>query len=277
LAKIYLDSTSGREASIRWPAAFWLALGIGLMLKGPIILLVSFGTVLLLTITERRAVWLRRLRPARGVPLMLGVVLPWFIAIAVTSKGEFFATAVGHNLLGKVATGQQSHGAPPRYYLALFPQTFWPGALFFAFAAPFVWARRRTPAVRFCLCWVAPTWIVFELVATKLPHYVLPTYPAIACLAAAGLLSGGSRDVGRWAVRFTGAFAAVWLIIGVALTCWLPVAIWALESRVDAVGVLTAIFAIRASTPRISDTAIKTAARKPVGVPVSNIWVVDCV
>jgi 4-amino-4-deoxy-L-arabinose transferase-like glycosyltransferase len=241
LAKIYLDSASGRETSVRWAAAFWLALGVGLMLKGPIILLVAFGTILLLMVTERRAGWLRRLRPAWGVPLMLAVVLPWFIAIAVISEGEFFKTAVGHSLLGKVATGQQSHGAPPGYYLALFPLTFWPGSLFAALAVPFVWARRRTPAVRFCLCWIAPTWIVFELVATKLPHYVLPTYPAIACLAAAGLLSGGSRDVGRWAVRFMWAFAAVWLVIGVALACWLPVATWALESRVDAVGVLTGL------------------------------------
>src|SRR5437868_3922511 len=176
------------------------------MLKGPIILLVVCGTILLLTITERRADWLRRLRPAWGVPLLLLVVLPWFIAIAVTSKGAFFATAIGHSLLGKVATGQQSHGAPPGYYLALFPLTFWPGSLFAALAVPFVWARRREPAVRFCLCWIAPTWVVFELVVTKLPHYVLPTYPAIACLAAAGLLSRSTSDPRRWAGRLIWAF-----------------------------------------------------------------------
>ena len=29
-----------------------------------------------------------------------------------------------------------------------------------------------------------PAWIVFELVITKLPHYVLPLYPAIAILIA---------------------------------------------------------------------------------------------
>ena len=115
---------------------------------------------------------------------------------------------VGHSLLGKVATGQQSHGAPPGYYLAAFPLTFWPGSLFAALAAPFVWARRREPAVRFCLCWIAPTWIVFELVATKLPHYVLPTYPAIACLAAAGLLAP-TRSAGRdGRVYLMRAFAA---------------------------------------------------------------------
>jgi 4-amino-4-deoxy-L-arabinose transferase-like glycosyltransferase len=37
--------------------------------------------------------------------------------------------------------------------------------------------------VRFLLAWLIPSWIVFELVLTKLPHYVLPLYPAIAILS----------------------------------------------------------------------------------------------
>src|SRR5204862_5206356 len=35
LAKIYLESTAGRESSLGWAGAFWLALGAGVMLKGP--------------------------------------------------------------------------------------------------------------------------------------------------------------------------------------------------------------------------------------------------
>ena len=36
-----------------------------------------------------------------------------------------------------------------------------------------------------------PSWVVFEAVMTKLPHYVLPLYPAIAILIAGILESGG--------------------------------------------------------------------------------------
>jgi 4-amino-4-deoxy-L-arabinose transferase-like glycosyltransferase len=244
LARIYLAAATDREVRPGWAAAFWLALGAGLMLKGPIILLVVFGTILLLTVTERSVGWLRRLRPLWGVPLMLAVVLPWSITIAVASKGEFFATAIGHSLLGKVATGQQSHGAPPGYHLAAFPLTFWPGSLFAALAAPAVWARRREPAVRFCLCWIVPTWIVFEMILTKLPHYVLPTYPAIACLAASSLLAPGGGGGARWQVHLLRAFAALWLVVGVALAALLPVATWVLEARVDPVGVLTALLVV---------------------------------
>ena len=265
LARIYLASKeagTGREAPTFWAAAsFWLALGLGLMLKGPIILLVVGGTVVLLAITERRVGWLRRLRPAWGVPLMLAVVLPWFVAIGVISKGAFFADAVGHSMLGKVATGQQSHGAPPGYHLAAFPLTFWPGSLFAAFAAAFVWARRREPAVRFCLCWIAPTWIAFELILTKLPHYTLPTYPAIACLAAAGLLAPGGGHWPRWGVYLVRAFAAIWLVLGIALACLPPVATWALEARIDAVGVLTAL----AIVPLLAGTLLLLRRGRSIG------------
>jgi 4-amino-4-deoxy-L-arabinose transferase-like glycosyltransferase len=37
------------------------------------------------------------------------------------------------------------------------------------------------------LAWLVPSWIVLELVLTKLPHYVLPLYPAIAILTAGAL------------------------------------------------------------------------------------------
>jgi 4-amino-4-deoxy-L-arabinose transferase-like glycosyltransferase len=242
LAKAYLDRDADRPTS-RWAAAaFWAALGVGLMLKGPIILLVTGGTILLLGVVERRVRWLRRLRPSWGILLMLAIVLPWCIGIAVVSDGAFFTQAVGHNLLGKVATGQQAHGAPPGYYLALFPITFWPGVLFAVLAAPFVWLNRRLPAVRFCLCWIAPTWIVFELIATKLPHYVLPTYPAIACLAAAAM-APGEGFTGRWRGWLFWPTAAVWLAIGLVLASGPTALVWWMQGTVSLPGVAAALVA----------------------------------
>jgi 4-amino-4-deoxy-L-arabinose transferase-like glycosyltransferase len=66
----------------------------------------------------------------------------------------------------------------------LFFVTFFPALMLAGLAAPAVWAVRREPAARFLLAWLVPSWIVFELVVTKLPHYVLPLYPAIAILIA---------------------------------------------------------------------------------------------
>ena len=58
-------------------------------------------------------------------------------------------------------------------------------------------ATRRQPQIIFLLAWLVPSWLVFEAVPTKLPHYVLPLYPAIALLVAAAL-DAGALAAGRW-------------------------------------------------------------------------------
>lgn len=217
-----------------WVAVlYWGALGVGLMLKGPVMLIPALGTPLALALVERRTGWWRRLHPAWGPLLTLAIVLPWCVAIWLVSHGLFFERAVGTNFLGKVASGQQAHGLPPGYHLAAFAVAFWPGSLFAAMAIPFVWIRRRSAQVRFLLCWIVPHWLVFEAIATKLPHYVLPTYPAIALLAAASLTQpGGWRPPAAWWGRaLLGLYAALWLLVGVALACAGPVLVWVLQHR----------------------------------------------
>src|SRR5919112_1568 len=105
-------------------------------------------------------------------------VLPWFVAIAIKSGGEFFAASVGKDMLGKVGTAQKYHWAPPGFYLLSFFATFWPGAILAAIAVPFAWIHRREEPVVFALAWIVPSWLVFELVPTKLPHYTMPLFPA---------------------------------------------------------------------------------------------------
>jgi 4-amino-4-deoxy-L-arabinose transferase-like glycosyltransferase len=139
---------------------------------------------LALSIVDRSARWLLMLKPLAGVICVAVLVLPWFFAIIGRSGDAFLAQSVGDDLLGKVFAGQESHGAPPGYYFILFWVTFWPGATLAALATPAVWRARREPAVKFLLAWLVPSWLVFELVMTKLPHYVLPLYPAIAILIA---------------------------------------------------------------------------------------------
>lgn len=259
----------GRAVSRRLAAAFWIALGVGVMLKGPIIILVVGLTALALVLWDRRATWLNRLRPIWGAPLTLLIALPWYIAIGFVSHGLFFRTAVGHNLMGKVAVGQQAHGAPFGYHLAALPLTFWPGSLLVVMAAPFAWRERREPAVRFLLSWLIPSWIVFEAVKTKLPHYVLPTYPAIACLTAMALFSP-RLAVRPWLKWLFFAFLALWAALSGALSVIAPVALWIYQARLDplaivlAAGSLASVAAILTFVwrrdPRLTLAAVACAA-----------------
>ena len=86
--------------------------------------------------------------------------------------------------MSKVVSAQEAHGAPPGYYFALFWVTFWPGATLAAMAAPGIWAARREKGANSCCAGSCRPGSCSELVITKLPHYVLPLYPAIAILIA---------------------------------------------------------------------------------------------
>jgi 4-amino-4-deoxy-L-arabinose transferase-like glycosyltransferase len=191
LARAYLGRVEpGRRLGLALPAIFWTALAAGVLLKGPLILLFAGLTVLPLIIYERSARWLLVLRPVFGALWFLALVLPWFLAIMSRAGESFLTESVGRDLLAKVISPQESHGAPPGYYLALFWVTFWPAAPLAALAAPAVWTERWERPNRFLLAWLVPAWIALELVITKLPHYVLPLYPAIAILIARGLRRG---------------------------------------------------------------------------------------
>jgi 4-amino-4-deoxy-L-arabinose transferase-like glycosyltransferase len=209
MARVYLSWQRGEDPAHppwSWPAIFWTALAGGILLKGPLILMFVGLTIVTLAILDRSAAWLWRLRPVWGLMWTLVLVLPWFVAIFWRAGDAFFADSIGGDMLSKLSA-QESHGAPPGLYLLLFWVTFWPGAALAGMAAPAVWRARREPGAQYLLAWLVPSWIVFELVLTKLPHYVLPLYPAIAILTVGAL---ERRVLSRsWLMRG----AAWWFVI----------------------------------------------------------------
>jgi len=206
LGEIYRESRRDEPTGAALPLLFWMAQGVSLLIKGPITPLVSLLTGGALAIADRNARWLGRLRFLWGVPLMLMIAGPWLIAITVATDGGFASESVGNDLLGKLIHGQESHGAPPGAYAALALITFWPGSLALAGAARLAWRARQEPVIRFVIAWIVPFWLLLEIIPTKLPHYVLPAYPALALLAGrvlADRVAAGHRhwsDVIAWSL-----------------------------------------------------------------------------
>jgi 4-amino-4-deoxy-L-arabinose transferase-like glycosyltransferase len=201
LARVYLAPRRGdTQPNFGQLAIFWTALAVGILIKGPMILMVVGLAAATLCILDRSARWLLALRPLPGLLWLLVLVLPWFIAIYARVGTQFLIGSVGEDMLAKVASPQETHGAPPGLYVILFFVTFFPASILAGLAAPAVWAVRREAAARFLLAWLVPSWIVFEAVITKLPHYVLPLYPAIAILTA-GAVESKVLSQRPWLVR----------------------------------------------------------------------------
>lgn len=221
LGLAYVRCRSGRPVPGWIAVVFWTAEIVAILLKGPSGPALALATAAALSIADRDAGWLRRLYPVAGVAALAVAVIPWLVAIEQASEGRFLADALGRDFATKLIGAQESHGAPPLSYLLLAFATFWPGSLLLVPALARAWRRLDAPAERFLLAWLAPAWVFLELVPTKLPHYALPLYPALALLAAAALAEGIRPPAATWVRRAATAATVLWAAITIALAALL--------------------------------------------------------
>lgn len=195
-----------------------LGIGLGILSKGPVLLLdVGFAAVL--------APWWNRGLP-RGsgryfsallLALLLGaaIALAWAIPAALHGGADYahaiFLSQTVDRIRGvKIGT----HAQPIWWYVVWLPLMILPWPIVLRGRWDAIRSALRGRAARLALAWVVPTLLVFSLIGGKQAHYLLPLLPGIALLLAAAI------DDAALGVR-TG-FAAVLLIaLGVAFA-WLP-------------------------------------------------------
>ncbi len=128
-------------------AVFWVCLSLACLTKGPI------GPLYLVVATALSWWWgwpalrvWRRLFPPWGLLGLAIATLPWFLIVAIASRGDYFRVALGTQLVQRVTSGMEQHGAFPGYYLALSILAFYPWSVLIPAA---IWARghgaSRTP------------------------------------------------------------------------------------------------------------------------------------
>jgi 4-amino-4-deoxy-L-arabinose transferase-like glycosyltransferase len=204
-----------------------LALGAGILAKGPVALLPALGVVLSPTWWEERERVPAAARPPRGGRWGLGVLaavavaaavgLAWAIPAAM-SGGPAYADAIFRGQTEGRLVQSFAHGRPWWWYLALLPALLFPYSAWAPLWQSAARLRRQSlePALRFCVAWVVPAFLVFSLISGKQPHYLLPLLPAVA-LVAARLLADVRGEAA--AVRFWHLLPPLssLLILGVAL------------------------------------------------------------
>lgn len=159
------------------------ALGLGILAKGPVVLVLPLAVALLAPWWGgklRAPGWWPRL--AGAVALTAAIALAWALP-AAAAGGADYANAILVRQTEERMVYSYAHNHPWWWYLALLPALLYP----YSFWPP-LWKealRRRAadPGLRFCLAWLVPGLAVFSAVSGKQPHYLLPLMPAFALIA----------------------------------------------------------------------------------------------
>ena len=208
LGRIYTEERPNLSSAL----IFWAALAAGILIKGPVIVAVAGATVAALSLADRNLRWLLALRPIPGILVFAAIIAPWFL-LQSAGPAPFIASSFHEDILPKLIGGQEGHGAPPGTHLLLSLVTAWPWSILAPFALIAAWRQREDRGVRFCLAWLAPAWLLFELVPTKLPHYTMPLMPPLMLLIAA--MVRATPDLGR---ILAGRWGLGWRVVW-SLTC----------------------------------------------------------
>jgi 4-amino-4-deoxy-L-arabinose transferase-like glycosyltransferase len=152
----------------------YLWVGLGLLTKGPVVVLVP-GAVgaLVFGLHGELARWWRAARDPVGWLILLAVAGPWY-ALAYARQGDaFLAGFFLHHNVERFLEPLQGHRGGPLYYLPALVLLLLPWSGLWLAALPGVRRLRRDPLDTFLWCWFLFVLAFFSLAATKLPHYLL--------------------------------------------------------------------------------------------------------
>jgi len=239
------------------PVGSWIALGLAVLTKGPLALALAGFVCLLFGVRqgEISRLW-NNLLPLKGAVLVLLVALPWYGAELIVEGQTFWESFFLYHNVMRLTQVVNNHSGPLWFYapvllIGAMPQL--PMALYGAWTglAARQSGRQITAAQSlrcFAACWLLAVVIIFTMVATKLPSYMLPAMPAIGLLVglAAGDMEGNTAKGSVCGAAWLSLALAALVGIGCLLQeLWLPwirePAMPTLAVDVQATGVITTI------------------------------------
>ena len=178
------------QFQIKHQILFWAAVAVGVLVKGPQILiflgilgLLSFTMVSPFTLIKRLAPWF-------GLPLAALPFTIWAVLSYKEDGGKLLTWMLDWYILrraeGEVVFDQWG---PPGYYLGTFIAAFAPFLIGLVLTAKgyIKGGWLKDPFKKFLLLWVVSGWLIYELIPSKLPTYAISAYPALAILIAVAL------------------------------------------------------------------------------------------
>ncbi len=202
---------------------FYVFLGLAVLAKGPIGFLLPMSALgLFLMIQNYRpkttasrgmdllgvakritasfftSLW--QLRPVTGLIVTLAVALPWYAMVAASTHGAWVQTFIFDFCIRPFTQPILGHSGPIWYYFPAVLVGFFPWSVFLGPACIEVYRRIRgghpwRDGLVLLVCLFGVWFVFWSICSTKLPHYLLPVYPALSLLTACFLEGWITGDV----------------------------------------------------------------------------------
>ena len=196
-----------RPAPRRAPLVPYVAAGLGLLVKGPLAVLLVAGPLALAALVQRPRPRVAELGLVRGTLAVVALGALLYVPAGLLDASYLSAFAATHvRRLGS----ESPHAGPIHYYLLWLPALLLPWTLF---APGPLWRAARDPARRPLLLWAVFVPAVLTLARGKLATYALSALVPLALLVGTELASGRAAEE-RTTLRLGGALAALALLAG---------------------------------------------------------------
>ena len=224
LLGMYGTLLAAEGKSLRGFACLSVAIGLGVLTKGPVILLLVLPVALLAPWWTRQRRWGRWYG---GILLAVlcgaAIALAWAVPAGMAG-GEEYRKAIFFGQTSNRMVESFAHKRPPWWYLPLLPAMLFPWLLWTGLwrALGNFMRHELDRGGRFCLAWTLPVLLAFSLISGKQPHYLIPLFPAFA-LFAARALADEQRVRGLWLpllAALLAGIASLLMTTGVLATPW---------------------------------------------------------
>jgi 4-amino-4-deoxy-L-arabinose transferase-like glycosyltransferase len=191
--------------------ALYVALAAATLIKGLIGVVVPALVIFFYLLLTRRWTVVRRIYPIPGALLVLAIVTPWYLLAESRNPGYLYYY-LWEEHFERFVTNEFDRGEPWYYFIGVGFVGFLPWSLLLPFAGKVAWqatwTKKFDDKTLYLVLWAVLPFLFFSISKSKLPHYILPIFPALAMLTALAL----GRRYEEGPVKVQSALSLIWWV-----------------------------------------------------------------
>jgi 4-amino-4-deoxy-L-arabinose transferase-like glycosyltransferase len=199
----------------------YAAMGAATLVKGPIGIMLPAAVIVFYLVFTKRWMLVHHMRLPLGIALFLLTAAPWYILVEYRNPGYVHHFLWEENV-ARFATSQFKRSGSWYYFIVVLSGGFLPWTVMLPTTIANLWKRSLDGERLFVILWIALPLLGFSLSSSKLPHYILPIFPALAIVVGmtiAKVLTDSSAKT-SWLLSFPAVFFFLLSIVVTFLALW---------------------------------------------------------